>query len=199
MNPTQKEKMGLQENQTPIADTYVPYTSTSGTFTPRLILTDIDGVWTDGVMYYDTLGNEWKRFNTSDSVGIYLCRQLDIPVAIFTGENTEIVSRRAQKLGVTIVKQGVKDKLACAKVLCQELNIALSEVAFIGDDINDLALLRVVGYAGCPPTSRYYIKEVVNYVTQLPGGSGAFRDFVEHLLGEERVRELVEMYHTVQR
>ena len=89
---------------------------------PKLIITDIDGVWTDGGMYYDQSGNEWKKFNTSDSAGVLFCRLKKIPVAIITGEETEIVKRRAEKLKIDFLVQGSKDKLVDALNLCKKLN-----------------------------------------------------------------------------
>ena len=82
---------------------------------PKLVITDIDGVWTDGGMYYDQTGNEWKKFNTSDSVGILLCKKLDIKTVIITGEQTEIVKRRAEKLKVDYFFDGVKNKVEVAQ------------------------------------------------------------------------------------
>lgn len=96
---------------------------------PKLILTDIDGVWTDGGMYYDQTGNEWKKFNTYDSAGVLFAHQCGIPVGILTGETTEIVARRAAKLKIDYLFQGVKDKLTVAKSLCTELGINLRDVA----------------------------------------------------------------------
>lgn len=164
-------------------------------FEAKLVITDIDGVWTDGSMYYDQVGNELKRFNTSDGVGVYFCKQLGIPVAIMTGEVTKIVERRAVKLKVDFLKQGVKNKLECAKKICLELGITLGDVAFIGDDINDIELLSNVGFAACPPTSRWYVQNKVHYVTYLKGGQGAFRDMIEHIIGNDKVIELVTKYN----
>jgi 3-deoxy-D-manno-octulosonate 8-phosphate phosphatase (KDO 8-P phosphatase) len=104
----------------------------------KLVLTDIDGVWTDGGMYYDQTGNEWKKFHTYDSAGVLLCHQAGIPVGIITGEKTEIVRRRAEKLKVDYLYQGVKNKLETAIKLCKDLKINLSAAAYIGDDINDI-------------------------------------------------------------
>jgi YrbI family 3-deoxy-D-manno-octulosonate 8-phosphate phosphatase len=149
---------------------------------PKLIVTDIDGVWTDGGMYYDQTGNEFKRFNTSDSAGIIFADLLNIPVAIMTGEKTEIVERRAVKLRVKHVFQGVKNKLRCAQELCKELNITLDEIAFIGDDINDINLLRKAGISGVPANAPDYVKAYAGYVTNKKGGEGAFREFVEYII-----------------
>lgn len=157
----------------------------------KLVLTDIDGVWTDGGMYYDQTGNEWKKFNTSDSAGVIFCRLLNIPVGIITGENTEIVKRRADKLKVDFLFQGVKNKVKVAEDLCAQLNINMSEVAYIGDDINDISLLKKVGISGTPLNAPLYIKQIVNHVTQLKGGEGAFREFIEKILKESELLETV--------
>lgn len=148
----------------------------------ELVLTDIDGVWTDGGMYYDQTGNEWKKFHTYDSAGVLFCHQIGIPVGIITGEDTEIVKRRAEKLKIDYLYQGVKNKLKIASTLCSELNIRLANVAYIGDDINDIELLKSVGFSACPDNSFPQIKELVNYVTKRKGGEGAFREFVEWVL-----------------
>lgn len=162
---------------------------------PKLILTDIDGVWTDGGMYYDTTGNELKKFNTSDSAGVVFSHLMGIPVGIITGENTEIVARRATKLKVDYVFQGIKDKLSVAEKLCEEMNISLSDVAYIGDDLGDISLLRKVGYSYCPKNAPEYVRAVAMKTTRKSGGDGAFREMVEDLLGEERIHCLVEKYY----
>lgn len=149
---------------------------------PKLIITDIDGVWTDGGMYYDQSGNEWKKFNTSDSAGILFCKKLEIKTAIITGEDTQIVKRRADKLKVDYLFQGASDKLSIASSLCKELNIDWSEVAYIGDDLGDIRLLKQVGFSACPANAPEYIREIVSQVTALKGGEGCFREFVEYIL-----------------
>ncbi len=156
---------------------------------PKLIITDIDGVWTDGSMYYDQTGNELKRFHTYDSAGVLFARLLNIPVAILTGETTEIVKRRATKLKVDYLFQGVKNKVEIAQKIIDELNIELNDCAFIGDDINDIALLSKVGFSGATSNAPDYIKEKVNFITQKKGGEGAFREFVEHILKKNGVFE----------
>ena len=153
---------------------------------PKLVITDIDGVWTDGGMYYDQTGNEWKKFNTSDSAGVLFCKKLNIPVAIITGEETAIVQRRAEKLKIDYLFQGVNDKLAIAEELCEKLNISLSEVAYIGDDIGDVELLKAVYWSATPSNAPDYIKKFVKYITMKRGGEGAFREFVEILINDSR-------------
>ncbi|MFY0592604.1 KdsC family phosphatase [Roseivirga sp.] len=152
---------------------------------PKLILTDIDGVWTDGGMFYDQTGNEWKKFNTSDSAGIIFARKLGIPVGIITGENTEIVNRRAEKLNIDILHQGISDKLTVAQNECSRLNLELSDVAYIGDDLGDLTLLKAVGISAAPANAPDYIKKYVHFTTKKSGGDGAFREFVEWIVAQE--------------
>jgi 3-deoxy-D-manno-octulosonate 8-phosphate phosphatase (KDO 8-P phosphatase) len=149
---------------------------------PKLILTDLDGVWTDGGMYYDQTGNEWKKFNTSDSAGVLFAHRLHIPVGIITGENTEIVARRAKKLNVDHVCQGAKDKLSVALQLCKDLGIDINDIAYIGDDIGDIALLRAVGIAGVPANAPEYLKQLSHFELSKKGGDGAFREFVEKII-----------------
>lgn len=148
----------------------------------KLVITDIDGVWTDGGMYYIAEGDVMKRFSVKDGWGVSFLHKAGIPVAILTGENTPIVQRRAEKLKIDYCFLGVKDKVAQAEALCAELGIGLGEVAFIGDDLNDLPLLRRVGFSASPVNTPDYVKREVDYVTTAHGGYGAFREFVEKLL-----------------
>lgn len=162
---------------------------------PKLFLTDIDGVWTDGGMYYDEIsGNELKKFNTSDSAGVIFMRTLGIETVIITGEDTQIVKRRADKLGIKHVFLGVSDKVECARLLLDTLGLDFSEVAYIGDDINDIKLLKKVGVSGCPYNAPNYIKEIVQIVTRKRGGEGAYREFVEIILEKEGIlRDVINM------
>ena len=150
---------------------------------PKLILTDIDGVWTDGGMYYDQTGNEWKKFHTYDSAGVLFAHQNEIPVGIITGEDTEIVARRASKLKIDYLFQGVKNKLEVAENLCKQLNISLDEVAYIGDDLGDIELLNNVGISATPNSAPEYVKKYSQMVMTKNGGEGVFREFVEKILG----------------
>lgn len=160
---------------------------------PKLILTDIDGVWTDGGMYYDETGNEFKKFNTSDSAGVLFCKLLNIPIGIITGEETEIVRRRAEKLNVDYLFMGVKEKVMIAKTIISELGISFDEVAYIGDDINDISLLKQVGISASPNNAPIYIKEISSFITKKNGGCGAFREFVETIIGIDNIHKCIEM------
>lgn len=158
---------------------------------PKLVITDIDGVMTDGGMYYTAEGDIMKRFSVKDGWGVIFLRKLNIPLAIMTGENTQIVAKRAEKLKIEYYFLGVKNKVEKAEELCRKLGITLHEVAFIGDDINDLGLLRKVGFSCSPSNTPEYIKKEVNYVTSAHGGYGAFREFVEKILADNGILEEV--------
>lgn len=155
----------------------------------KLFLSDIDGVWTDGGMYYDNEENELKKFNTSDSAGVLFLRMLEVPVGIITGEDTEIVARRAEKLGIKILHMGVRNKLSVVKDICNEFQIELEEVAFIGDDIIDIPVLEAVGLSATPSDAPEYVKKHAAWVLEKHGGEGVFREFVEKYLSEQGLLE----------
>ncbi|PRX56930.1 KdsC family phosphatase [Flagellimonas meridianipacifica] len=161
---------------------------------PKLILTDIDGVWTDGGMYYDEKGNEFKKFNTYDSAGVLFCKMLGIPCGIVTGENTNSVKRRGAKLKMEYVFLGVKDKVKLIENLLDELKIQWCDIAYLGDDINDYAVLLKAGLSACPSSAPEYIKVVAGWKLSKKGGEGVFREFVERILQENdiSIKELVE-------
>lgn len=158
---------------------------------PKLILTDIDGVWTDGGMYYDQEGMELKKFHTYDSAGVLFAHHLGIPVGILTGENTSIVKRRADKLKIDYLYLGCKDKVVATQELCTQLNITMQDVAYIGDDLNDMKLLKLVGWAGVPYSAPEYVKKLATTSLLKKGGEGVFREFVETILGEDVILEIV--------
>jgi len=164
----------------------------------KLIITDIDGVWTDAGMYYDNIDNELKKFNTYDSAGVLFCKMLKIPVCIISGENQNSVKRRADKLKIEHVFLGINDKVEVAKKLIEKLNIDFSEVAFIGDDINDYKLLKMVGYSAAPSSAPDYIKKIVTFSLKSKGGEGVFREFIEKILIEMNidVHALIEKYYS---
>ena len=165
---------------------------------PKLVLTDIDGVWTDGGMYYDQTGNELKKFHTYDSAGILFCRLNNIPVGIITGETTKIVERRSQKLKVDFLYQGEKNKLETVLKLCKQLDISMEDVAYLGDDLNDIELLKNVGFSGAPFSAPNYIKDLVHIVLQKKGGEGVFREFVEFILTENnKMDETILLYQNL--
>lgn len=153
-----------------------------------LFLTDVDGTLTDGGMYYTASGDTMKKFNTRDGMGLQLLQRTGVKVGIVTSENTEIVNARAAKLGLDYLVQGRRDggKLAAALEICDELGIALAEVAYIGDDVNCADLLRAVGVAACPADAMPQVKRIPGiHVMSLKGGEGCVREFINRLMGEE--------------
>lgn len=150
----------------------------------KIVFTDIDGVWTDGGMYYDEQGNEWKKFNTYDSAGVLFLRNAGIETVIITGENTEAVARRAKKLKIIHLIQGSTNKYDEVKTLCKKKNINLENVAYIGDDINDLECLKNLSWTASPKSAPAYIQKEVKWVMKKNGGEGAFREFTELILDE---------------
>ena len=154
---------------------------------PRLILTDIDGVWTDGGMYYDEYGNEFKKFNTYDSAGVLFCKILKIPFGIITGEDAHSVKKRAEKLKIEYAFYGIKNKVETIQSLIDKLNIEWKDVAYIGDDLNDYYLLKKVGLSACPSSAPDYIKRNVIWQLEKKGGEGVFREFVEKILETNQI------------
>ena len=152
----------------------------------RLVLTDVDGVLTDGGMYYSESGDEMKKFNTRDGMAFELLRQAGIKTGIITSENTKIVENRAQKLKVDYLVQGKKEggKLAAAQTICLQEKVTLDNVAYIGDDINCFELLTSVGLPACPIDAMQKVKEITDIrILSKKGGDGVFREFVEYILG----------------
>jgi N-acylneuraminate cytidylyltransferase len=151
----------------------------------KLFLSDVDGVLTDGGMYYSENGDELKKFNTRDGMGFELLRKAGIKTGVITTENTRIVERRAKKLKLDYLCQGKREggKLEAAFDICKKENISIKEVAYIGDDINCINLLKEVGFAACPADAMESIKKICNIkVLSLKGGEGVVREFVEFLL-----------------
>lgn len=155
----------------------------------KLFLTDCDGCLTDGGMYYSNAGDEMKRFNTLDGMGIQLLRQQGVLTGIITGENTMLNQRRGDKLHLDILKQGIKDKLQTVKQICEENHIGLSEVAYIGDDINDLEVIEQVGFGCSVANGMDQVKNVAKYVTERRGGDGAVREVADLILKSITERE----------
>ena len=148
----------------------------------RMLLTDCDGCLTDGGMYYSENGDELKRFNTLDGRGIMLLRQAGILTGIITGETRELNRRRAQKLHIDILMEGIEDKLSAVKELSEKYGIPLENIAYIGDDIIDREAVAAVGLGCCVPNGISEVKEAAKYITKVPGGSGAIREVAELIL-----------------
>lgn len=147
----------------------------------KMFLTDCDGCLTDGGMYYSEKGDELKKFNTRDGMAIKLMREKGILTGIITGEKTKLVKRRSEKLHTDILELGCNNKLETVKDICQKHGISLAEVLYIGDDINDVELLKAVGYSCAPSDAMQEVKEIVDYIS-VNGGSGVIRDVYERFI-----------------
>ena len=151
----------------------------------RLLAMDVDGVLTDGGMYYGENGEELKKFNTRDGQGVALVREAGLKTAILTRESTPIVTRRAAKLRVDDVQMGVLDKLTALRGIAERHRLGLDEVAYIGDDVNDYEVLCHVGLAVAVRDATRLPRSVAHYVTDAKGGEGAVRELCELILNAQ--------------
>jgi YrbI family 3-deoxy-D-manno-octulosonate 8-phosphate phosphatase len=152
----------------------------------RLLCVDVDGVLTDAGMYYGPDGEVLKKFNTRDGMGLARVREAGIAVAIISGADSAIVHARAAKLQIDDVFSGVANKRVVIDELCVRKNLELEEVAFIGDDLNDLPALECVGLACAVADAAEPVKAVAHYVTQRRGGDGAVREVCEFLIAAKQ-------------
>ena len=145
----------------------------------KLLVVDVDGTLTDAGMYWSAEGDQLKKFNTRDAKGLELVRKAGVEVAIITSENSPIVTARANKLGIQHCFVGVEKKQPCLEALASELSIDLAEVAYIGDDINDLDCLKISGFPACPADAVEAVTATAQYISKYAGGMGAVREICE--------------------
>jgi 3-deoxy-D-manno-octulosonate 8-phosphate phosphatase (KDO 8-P phosphatase) len=148
----------------------------------RMLIMDVDGVLTDAGMYYSESGDEWKKFNTRDGHGITLLHQAQIATALVTRERTAIVTRRALKLGIAEVHQGVIDKGPVVRALLEKHGVAAADACYIGDDVGDREAMLVVGLPVAVADALPAIRRLARYVTRKRGGEGAVREVCELIL-----------------
>jgi YrbI family 3-deoxy-D-manno-octulosonate 8-phosphate phosphatase len=149
----------------------------------KLVITDVDGVLTDTGVFYSAEGELMKRFSIRDGMGVERLRnECNLETGIMTGENSSAVLKRAEKLKITRYFPGIKDKKAAIMEFIDDYDFSLEEIAFIGDDYNDVEILGIAGLTACPADAMPYIKTLVDYVSDVPAGYGAFRDFAELII-----------------
>jgi 3-deoxy-D-manno-octulosonate 8-phosphate phosphatase (KDO 8-P phosphatase) len=148
----------------------------------KLVLSDVDGVMTDGKILLLPGGAEAKSFHVRDGLGLVLARGAGLKTGLISGRTSPEVARRAAELGMDVVRQGIKDKLACLGEVRAELGLEASEIAYIGDDFNDLAVLREVGLAAAPADAPFEVRDAAFMVTEARGGEGCLRELVEAIL-----------------
>ncbi len=149
----------------------------------KLLLTDCDGVLTDGGVYYGEAGEELKKFDIRDGMGVERLRNLaGVQTGIVTGELSPSVIKRAEKLKITELHLGVKDKPAILKEIMNRLDLKAEEIAFIGDDVNDLEVMKSVGVSVCPGNAISFVKDIADIITECTGGNGCFREVAEKII-----------------
>ncbi|MBU2492798.1 MAG: HAD-IIIA family hydrolase [Bacteroidetes bacterium] len=155
----------------------------------KLLLTDCDGVLTDTGSYYSQDGEIMKRFSIRDGMGVERLRSLvGIETGIITGENSGIVTSRAAKLKIDEVHLGIKNKVEVLNEIIKRKNLLIDEVAFIGDDTNDIEIMKLAGLSACPADATKFAKEVSDIIVESNGGYGAFRDFAEFLIESKSIK-----------
>lgn len=151
----------------------------------KMFLTDCDGCLTDAGMYYSEFGDELKKFNTRDGMAFSILREKGVITGVVTGENVELNRRRAKKLRLDILASGCKDKAATVQKLCDEYKINLENVVYIGDDINDIDAMKIVGFCCCPSDAAPQVRAIADYVAKAKGGEGVIREVVDMIYNVE--------------
>lgn len=148
----------------------------------KAIALDVDGVLTDGGVWWGPNGEEWKRFCFADIMGVSRARKAGLIVALISGEDSPLVDRFARKMGITDVEKGCKDKARALRAFAERRGLALSEVSFMGDDVNDVEAMEIAGHAAAPANAMPAALEKAAFVSQRSGGNGAVRELVEAIL-----------------
>ncbi|MEG8947681.1 KdsC family phosphatase [Rosettibacter firmus] len=149
----------------------------------KLLLTDVDGVLTDTGVYYSAKGEEMKRFSIRDGMGVERLRKLvNVETGIITREDTDIIKSRARKLKINELHLGIIDKEVILDEILNRKNLSIDEVAYIGDDTNDIEIMKRVGLCACPNDATEFAKRIAHIITKNNGGYGAFRDFAEFII-----------------
>lgn len=149
----------------------------------KLLLTDCDGVLTDGGVYYGENGEVLKKFNIRDGMGVERLKKLaNIETGIITGEVSPSVVKRAEKLKIEELHLGIKDKILVLAQIIRDKNVTAEQIAYIGDDVNDIEIMQKVGLTACPANAISFTKNIAHYVCENKGGEGCFREFAELII-----------------
>ena len=147
-----------------------------------MLVMDVDGTLTDGKIYMSANGELMKAFNIKDGYAIARLRDYGIEPVIITGRSSEIVKQRCTELKIKELHQGIENKSYMLRDVCEKLHVELGQVAYIGDDLNDLPCMKICGYSACPSDAVVQVKDSVTYVCQAKGGDGAVREFIDHII-----------------
>jgi 3-deoxy-D-manno-octulosonate 8-phosphate phosphatase (KDO 8-P phosphatase) len=161
----------------------------------KLLVLDVDGVLTDGKLIIGSNGVEYKSYHVRDGMGISLARHHGLKVAVITGRKSESVEFRAKELNIDFVYQGITNKEAALNEIKKSLNIDLNNVFYMGDDINDLSIIKMVGFSAAPNDATEIVKQSVDFVSGLNGGCGAVREAIDYILSQQGdYNKLIENY-----
>ena len=151
----------------------------------KLVLLDVDGTLTDGGIYRGNNGEELKRFNVKDGYAIVNAQKLGIEFGIITGRKSELVEIRAKELKIKYLYQGISEKTVVLEEIIKKDSLSKEEIAYMGDDLNDLLIMKQVGLSGTPKDAVDEVIQVADFVSKKNGGSGAVREFIEHILKKD--------------
>jgi len=151
----------------------------------KLVLTDVDGVLSDGGMYYTNKGDSMKKFHTRDGMGVTLLEKKNIPTIIVSKEKNDIIKQWSKKMKIKKLYDGVQDKEKILDLVCKKFNVSCKEVAYIGDDVNDIGLLKKVGFSATPADGIDEVKQVCDYICKKRSGNAAFRELADIILSQQ--------------
>lgn len=148
----------------------------------KLVIFDIDGVMTDGSLFFGDNGEEYKAFNSLDGHGLRMLQECGVKVAIITGRKSNVVAHRMADLGITLLYQGYRDKTPAFETLLEEVNLSTSQIAYVGDDVVDLPIMSRLDFAIAVQNAHPFVKQHAHWTTERCGGHGAVRDVCEFIL-----------------
>lgn len=154
----------------------------------RLLVLDVDGVLTDGTIYYSAEGEQLKAFHVQDGLGIKLLKRAGIDVAVISGRGSLPLEKRLDDLGIYQRRFKCKDKVAALRDICDDVGCDFEHVAYMGDDLIDLQVMQAVAFAAAPPNAVQDVLDVAQFVTKRCGGHGAVRELCDHLAGLKGIR-----------
>ncbi len=155
----------------------------------KMIAFDVDGTLTNGKLYENENGELYKQFHVHDGLMLSLAHSIGIKTGLITGRNSPIVKARGKELGMDFVLLGVKNKVKAMEELKSKYNLSWEEIAYMGDDLNDLNLLEKVAFSGCPKNAREENKKICDFISEYEGGNGAAREFIEKILKAQNLWE----------
>jgi len=148
----------------------------------RAVALDVDGVLTDGGLWWGPGGEEWKRFCFADIMGVSLARRAGLELALISGENSPLVDRYAEKLHIRHVMKGCRDKATALREFAAATGIELAEICYMGDDVNDLSAIKIAGFSAAPANAALDVLARADFIAKSAGGNGAVRELMEALL-----------------